>query len=77
MHFSFTVFSSSVPSNIPHVGLNSNTEQNNVSNNNNTFEFVEFISSDFSCTSSIDSSRSGMGELKASVLNAFFNNFEI
>ena len=67
MHFSFTVFSSSVPSNIPHVGLNSNTEQNNVSNNNNnTFEYLEFISSDFACTSSINSSRSGMGELKRS-----------
>lgn len=51
-----TAFSSSVPSN---VGFN-NTDQNSL------YEYVEFVSSDFSCTSSINSSRSGMGELRES-----------
>lgn len=43
------VLSSSVPSN---VGLNSDQSM---------YEYVEYVSSDFSCTSSINSSRSGMG----------------
>lgn len=44
------VISSSVPS---HVGLNSDQSY---------YDHLEFISSDFSCTSSVTSSRSGMGK---------------
>lgn len=47
-----SVISSSVPSN---VGFNSDQS---------FYEHLEFISSDFSCTSSVTSSRSGMGEFK-------------
>ncbi|XP_070490084.1 serine-rich adhesin for platelets isoform X2 [Chironomus tepperi] len=45
------VFSSSVPSN---VGFNISSMDQSL------YEYIEFISSDFSCTSSINSSRSGM-----------------
>lgn len=55
-----SVISSSVPSN---VGLNTETS---------FYDHLEFISSDFSCTSSVTSSRSGMGKFRAF---AFFGRF--
>ncbi|KAG5678947.1 hypothetical protein PVAND_008566 [Polypedilum vanderplanki] len=55
------VFSSSVPSN---VGFNVN------SNDQSFYEYIEFISSDFSCTSSsINSSRSGMESIDESSIS--------